>query len=66
MCDIDKLGHQDDRAILELYRRILLQLYEQVESSAAGLILPMSEQDLQDKKGISFRDTLYASHAPSV
>lgn len=55
MCDIDKLGHQDDRAILELYRRILLQLYEQVESRAAGLILPMSEQDLQDKKGISFK-----------
>lgn len=55
MCDINELEHQDDRAILELYRRILLQLYEQVKSEVAELVLPMSEQDLQNKKGVSFR-----------
>lgn len=55
MEDIDKIERQDDKAILDLYRKILLQLYEQAEANTTSLVLPMSEQDLQNKKGVSFQ-----------
>ncbi|ESU43565.1 Type II DNA topoisomerase VI subunit A [Giardia duodenalis] len=55
MNTVDEMERQDDRAILDLYRRILLLLYDQAESGASGLIIPMSEQDLQNKKGIGFQ-----------
>lgn len=55
MSEVDKIERSDDVAILDLYRKILLQLYEQVESNAIDMVLPMCEQDLYSKKGVSFQ-----------